>query len=251
MKNALSSGTNIAIKANQGDITITGDIHANNDLTLKEIGGELSVMAPATGGGTGKATSSNKYSVDAGVSIADPANSGGNKPRLSMPVFRFDTFKQVAIDEGVYYGSSQTFTDEWNLKGGDAGIIYVDGDVIFNGRCRVRGGFVAKGNITLNNGNSLTQVRSPDTGDRFPIFMCEQGTRMKLYGEFSTVEVNIIYATNDIQIETPGGKSMIAGTVIAGGSFKIVANKDLDIQYGEITSYESLPLVVKIVSWNK
>ena len=255
LKNALSAGTNIAIKANKGDVTITGDIHANNDLTLKEIGGEfgqLSVMAPGSGEGTGKATSSNKYSVDTGVSIADPPPaSGGNKPRLSMPIFRFDIFKQVAIDEGVYYGSSQTFTDEWNLRGGAAGIIYVDGDVVFNGRCRVRGGFVAKGDITLNRNNSLTQVRSPDTGDRFPIFMSEQGTRIKLYGEFSTVEVNIVYATNDIQIETPEGKSMIAGTVIAGGSFKITANKDLDITYGEITSYEALPLVVKIVSWNK
>ncbi len=261
MKNALSAGTNIAIKANQGDVTITGDIHANNDLTLKEIGGEsgeLSVIDPgATSEGTGKATSSNKYSVDAGVSIADSANSGGNKPRLSMPIFRFDIFKQVAIDEGVYYdlgeASSITFTDEWHLTGGKAGIIYVDGDVIFKGRCRVVGGFVAKGNITLNSGseNSLTQVRSPSTGDRFPIFMSEQGNKIHLYGEFSTVELNIIYATNDIQIETPEGKSMIAGTVIAGGSFKITANKDLDITYGEITSYEALPLVIKIVSWNK
>lgn len=252
MKNALSAGTNIAIKANMGNVIITGDIHANNDLTLKEQGGELSVVAPASADeGTGKATSSNNYSVDAGVFIADSVNSGGDKLRLSMPIFRFDLFKQVAIDEGVYYGSSQTFTDEWNLRGGSAGILYVDGDVIFNGKCRVRGGFVAKGNITLNNGNSLTQVRSPETGDRFPIFMSEQGTRMKLNGEFTTVEVNIVYATNDIQIETPGGKSMIAGTVIAGGSFKITANNDLDIKYGQITSYEALPLVVKIVSWNK
>ena len=89
MKNAPSAGTNIVIKANQGDITITGDIHANNDLTLKEQGGELSVVAPSSGEGTGKATSSNQYSVDAGVSIADLANSGGNKPRLSMPIFNF------------------------------------------------------------------------------------------------------------------------------------------------------------------
>ncbi|MCK4463946.1 MAG: hypothetical protein KAU58_06510 [Candidatus Omnitrophica bacterium] len=250
MKNALSAGTNIAIKANAGNVTITGDIHANNDLTLKEQGGELSVVAPDSGEGTGKATSSNKYSVDSGVSIADPANSGGGKPRLGMPIFRFDIFKQVAIDEGVYYNSSKTFVGE-KLKGGSAGIIYVDGDVIFTGKCRVRGGFVAKGNITLNKGNSLTQASAPDTGNRFPIFMSEQGSRIKLYGEFTTEEENIIYATNDIQIETPGAKSMIAGTVIAGGSFKITANNDLDIKYGEITSYEALPLVVKIVSWNR
>ncbi len=255
MNNALSAGTNITIKSNNGDVTITGDIHANNDLWLKEQGAALNVVAPVPpGDATGKATSSNGYKIQGTVSIADEANSGGGKPRLSMPIFNFAHFADVAENYGGnYIDGDADFEDNLNIDGGDAGITYVNGNVTFTGTCKIIGGFVAKGNITLNNDNYLTQTHDTDNdpGNRFPIFMSEQGARMKLFGQFSTAEDNIVYATNDIQIETPGLGTTIAGTVIAGGSFTITANNDLTIRYGEITSYEAVPLVVRIVSWNK
>jgi len=251
MSNALSAGNNITLKSQSGDITVRGDIHANNDILLKELGNPTSIDVQATAEATGKVTSSGDYDIEVNngsVTIADLANSGGNKPRLGMPIFNFAYFKSVAQTDGNYITGPTSFNSEY-LTGGTAGIIYVNGDVRFTGTCTITGGFVAYGDITLNNGNSLTQ--SHDAGNRFPIFMSEAGSRMKIYGQFTTAGNNIVYATNDIQIETPGGTTRVLGTVIAGGSFSITANNDLELTYGAITSSEVVPLIVEIVSWNR
>lgn len=251
MDQALSAGNNITLKANQGNITILGNVHANNDLLLKEQGDATLLQIQAYDESTGKATSSNRYTIQGdGVTVADATNSGGGKPRLSMPIFDFAYFKKVAqYQGGTYYAASQTFDSDMNISGGTAGIIYVDGYAVFSGKCKITGGFVAKGDITINAGDELTQKH--DNNNRFPIFMSEAGARIKMYGKFTTDEGNILYATNDIQVETPSGKSTVVGTVIAGGSFSITANNDLTITYDRITSPESTPQIVKIVSWNR
>jgi len=245
LQNALSAGTNIMIRSNQGDVTITGDIHANNDLTLKEIGNPSSLQV------TGAATcSSSNYDVTQG-NVSVGTGSGGSQPQLAMPVFNFAYFKQIAeTGGGKYYDGNQSFSNDLNIdEGNAAGITYVSGEASFTGTCKITGGFVATGRITLNNGDILTQVH--DAGNRFPIFMCEEGSRIKLYGQFDTAEGNIIYATNDIQIQTPGGASTVAGTVIAGGSFTITANNDLSLTYGLITAPEVVPDILEVVSWNR
>jgi len=248
LKNSLSAGTNIVLKSNKGSITISGDIHANNDLKLQEIGDPtvLSISADP-GGATGKATCCGKYTISGNVSIADEANSGDGRPKLSMPVFDFSTFKTEAVAGGNYISSTATLTG--SISGGPSGITYVNGDVTFEGACSIVGGFVAKGKITLNPNNSLVQTQ--DAGNRFPIFMSETGSRIKLFGDFTTNQGNIVYATNDIQIETPGTGSTVTGAVIAGGSFIITANKPLTITYTEITAAEVVPEILRVVSWNR
>lgn len=248
MNCALAAGTDIDIKSVNGDIIIKGDIHANNNLILKEQGSPSEVRIEASATASGMATSSNGFSTDGNVNIADSANSGGGRPEVSMPSFDFLSFKNAAIADGTYYDNDKTFNNA-GLSGGSAGIIYVDGDVTFKGDCTIEGGFVARGSITLNNGNSITQTH--DAGNLYPIFMSEAGDMMKLYGLFNTTEGNIVYATNNVKIRTPGGSSVVLGCVLAGGSFDIVANNDLILNYGLISSETVITGGLELVSWNE
>ena len=249
----LAAGTNIKLTSNQGSITVNGDLHANNNLTLHESGSPLSVAAFGTlsGKATCSSTMPSAYKILGTVSIEDAAHSGPAKPRLNMPTFDFASFKTAAeTGGGIYISSGGTYTnDTTTFTGGTVGINYVDGDVTFVGNCQITGGFVAKGDITLNNINALTQVAHAT--DAYPIFMSEAGNRIKLYGNFTSTDGNIIYATNNIQIETPGGGSTILGTVIAGGSFTITANDALELTYQNITAPNVQPQVIEIVSWNR
>jgi hypothetical protein len=265
---ALAAGTNIKLTANNGSITVKGDIHANNFLTLHGQNSPVDVEPYATlaGNATCSSTKSQAYKEIGTVTFTNPAAvSGGGYPRLNMPSFDFGAFKTMAETGGLiggaakigkFYSGDQTFTDTDNIDGGaanTAGITYVDGDVTFLGTpaspCTITGGFVAKGNITLNNGNALTQVAH--ASDYYPIFMSREGSRIKLYGNFTSTDGNIVYATNDVQIETPGGGSTILGTVIAGGSFTITANDNLELTYKNITTGNVQPIAIDIVSWNR
>lgn len=246
---SLAVGTNVVIKSNKGDVTIRGDIHANNNMTLQEIGPSTLLHVSAYGAKDGNATASGTYDGDKGNVQVDGSELPG-QPKLPQPVFNFSYFKDVAQNQGgTYYSSGQTFTDNMNINGGSAGIVYVDGDATFVGTCRIIGGFVAKGDITLNAGNTLTQVH--DAGNRFPIFMSKEGNRIKLYGRFNTEEGNVVYATNKIQIETPSGNPAVVGCVIAGGDFDITANAPMTITYDKISAPEVVPSGFKIVSWNR
>lgn len=258
---ALAAGTNIKLTANAGSITVKGDIHANNTMTLHGQNSLVAIQAvspqvdpPIYGKATCSSTKAQAYKVIGNVTINDESNSGSGKPRLNMPTFNFGAFKDKAddvTDGGVYLDGDQTFVAGTSLTGGDAGITYVNGDATFLGTaaspCTITGGFVAKGNITLNNGNYLTQTA---TGD-YPIFMSEAGSRIKLYGNFSSTAGVIVYATNDVQIETPGGGSSINGAVLAGGSFTITANDNLILSYQSIEADSVEPIAIEIVSWNR
>jgi hypothetical protein len=198
---------------------------------------------------TGTATSVYGYDASHGnVVIDDAAHSGGGKPAIPIPTFNFANLRQVAQTSGNYISSSTTFNNE-TITGGSAGLTYVEGDVTFRGACTIVGGFVAKGSITLNNGNSLTQTQ--DAGNRFPIFMSKEGDMIRLYGLFSTGTSNIVFATNNIKIQTPGGESVVLGCVVCGGSFEIVANNDLTVSYVKVIAPEVVPSGIEIISWNR
>ena len=244
---ALATGADIDIKAVQGSIDIKGNIHANGDMLLKEQGQSTTLSIEAWGTLSGKATASGSYSTSGNVTIEDAANSGGGEALFSFPSFNIASFKTVADGGGgVYYSSGQSFSGA-ALTGGTAGITFVDGDASFTGDCTITGGFVATGDITLNNGNSITQTH--DDGNRFPIFI--SGGTCKLYGLFSTEGGNIVYATDGMKIRTPGGQSTVMGSVISGGWLDMVANNDLTLTYSRIEGSEIVPVGIEVVSWNR
>lgn len=247
MNCALAAAGDIVMKSNQGDIVIKGDIHANGDMDLTEIGQPTAFNIQSWGSATGKATASGSYSKGAGVTVADAANSGGSKPLLTFPSFDFGYLKSVAQASGTYNPSGNETFNGASLSGGAAGIYYLEGKATFKGNCTITGGFVAGGEVTLNNGESITQVH--DAGNRFPIFFSND--KIKSYGILNTSEGNIMYATNSVKIETPGGISTVLGTVLSGGWYDIVANGNLTLTYQSISIPELIDTGIEIVSWNK
>ena len=81
--------------------------------------------------------------------------------------------------------------------------------------------------------------------------MSKEGNMIKLYGLFSTAEGNIVYATNNIKIRTPGGQTAVIGCVMAGGSFDIVANNNLVLTYYKITAPDIVPTTIETLNWNR
>lgn len=243
---SLATGGDIEITSVQGNVTINGDIHANGNMDLVEQGPSTTFWIKAYGGDTGKATCSGSSYSATDVIIDDSANSGPNEPLITTPNFDFGSYQTVAQTEGAYYSSSQTFNGA-SLTGGSAGLTYVNGDATFSNSNTITGGFVASGDITLNNGNSIVQTQ--DGGNRFPIFMC--GDTAKLYGLFSTEEGNIVYATDNIKIRTTGGTTAVLGAVIAGGDMEVVANNNISMTYFKVLASEVVSEGVEIVSWNR
>lgn len=254
LRMALATGADIDIRSVQGDVVINGNIHANGNMRLSEQGQPTQINVMAVNAEiTGTATCSGpSYQIMGNVNIADAANSGPNMPPLAMLVFDWGFFRDVAQFGGGNYINGDTTFDSGagtgNINGGAAGLTFVDGDARFIGACNITGGFVAAGSIRMNNGNSVNQTH--DAGNRFPIFM-SNGARMRLYGNFNTVQGNLVFATNDIDIRTPGGGASVLGCVIAGGDMDVVANDDLQLDFFQVLSPEFIPEGLEIVSWNR
>ena len=247
LSNALAGGNDIDLKANQGSITIKGNIHGNNACKLTEEGPATLISVEAQGGYTGKATGNNDYQISGNVNIADAANSGNGRPIQDLPTIDFASIKSVAQTDGNYIGSDTDFDGD-SITGGSAGITYVDSTAKFDGVNTITGGFVAANDIELYNGASITQTH--DAGNRFPIFMSQNS--IKLYGTFSSEDGNLVYAMNDVTIETTGGAaSAIVGAVIAGNSLKGTLNSDITFTFSQIIASEVVPGGLEIVSWNR
>ncbi|MFH1791534.1 MAG: hypothetical protein ABH885_06095 [Candidatus Omnitrophota bacterium] len=237
---SLATGGDVDIKTVHGDVTIKGNIHANGNMSLDD------VVIQAYGGQSGKATCSGSTYTAIHSSIADTANSGPNKPMVTTPVFDFAYLKGVAQSSGTYYSGGKTFNGA-NITGGTAGLTYVNGDVTFKNTCRITGGFVAAGKITINNNNSCTQTQ--DAGNRFPIFLCTG--LAKLYGLFNTEEGNIVYSTTQVKINSNGGTAVVLGAVVSGGDLFVNAHDDVAMTYFKVTASEVVSEGLEIVSWNR
>ena len=247
---ALATGGDVSIKAVSGSITVLGDIHANGDMLLKEQGSPTTLRVQVSAPATGRATSVGTYSASMGnVTVDDAINSGGGRPAVPMPVVDFASLRAAAQATGTYYPAGQAFNNGVpSLNGGAAGIVFVDGAASFTGANTITGGFVADGDITMNNGNSISQIH--DATNNYPIFM-SNGALMKLYGNFNTIQGNLVFATNLIKIRTPGGGSQVLGCVIAGGDLDVVANADTTLTYFQVIAPLVLPEGIDITSWNR
>ncbi|MCQ9207622.1 MAG: pilus assembly PilX N-terminal domain-containing protein [Omnitrophica bacterium] len=242
---SLVSSGDVDVRSNQGNVTIVGDFHAGGNMLLMAQGPATTLSV------TGKATAVGSYSASTTgsniLTISDTANSGGGKDPISMPSFDFAAFMAAA----TVIPGNQNYNGA-TVGASTGGLTYVDGNVDFSGACTINGGFVARGYIKLTfaGGNSLTQNISAT--NPYPIFMSQDGNEIMLFGQFTAPTVpSIIYATNDIKIQTPGGSPTVLGTVIAGGTLTTTANAPLTLTYGKVTASAVVPSGIEIVSWNR
>jgi len=250
---AMASGGEVKIKSNQADITVEGDIHANGDMELKEMGGATLLWVKALAPATGRATASGSYDVTSGNVVRDGGGSGG-ADEIDMPTFNFGDFENVAQTQGTlnvtYFTSDQTFDGSSLDATGKGGLIFVDGEVTFTGTSTIVGGFVATGDIKLNNGAVLTQ--SHDAANEYPIFMCG-GAECRLDGNFNTAEGNIIFATNLLKVRTSGSSASVLGCVIAGEIDILTSNsgETISIKYASIVADDVVSTGLEIIAWNR
>jgi len=122
--------------------TIRGNVHSNQKIT--SAGGAKNGDFYAGVGDDSQGT------ITAVESIGNlDATLVPGVPVRELPAFNFDSYRQLAIDGGLYYNGNQTFKGV-NLAPAN-GIIYVNGDVRISNNSSLVGTLVANGNITLEN----------------------------------------------------------------------------------------------------
>jgi len=145
----MAAGTDLRLRAFFfGLADINGDLHANDDVTLRAQA--LALIDVDTCGSSccdGNVTACNRIFESAGMlglinihgSVAE-----GVAP-VSFPQFDYVSYKALAQGSGDYHSGDTDFGSigaTTNLNPGN-GIIYVDGTATFYGRCNLMGGVIA------------------------------------------------------------------------------------------------------------
>ena len=199
------------VSSDSASVSITGDIHANNDIELRAVGaGTVSITGSATAVGIVQEGSQHNAadSLDANVSINGSANDTATvtegAERVKYPPFPYDIYKQEAIDGGDYYSGNTTFSNQ--TLSPSSGVIYVDGNVKINGTCTLNGGLVGD---DIDIAGTLTQVKS---GDRNFILAKDKDI---LINEALTVGEAIVYAKRDLRTRAAGTSIDVTGSILA------------------------------------
>jgi hypothetical protein len=122
---------------------INGRVHANGSILHKS--GNLQVNGDLTACGVVQLPAKTGYRAVPG------------HPPIVVPNFLpFDSWKQKAIDGGLYYNGSQVW-NKVNLAPSN-GVVYVEGDVEINNQSSLVGTLVVSGSISINNKFDQTQT---------------------------------------------------------------------------------------------
>lgn len=231
--------------------TITGDIHANNNVYLTvqpharlDINGDASATGIVQEGNQHYSSDNKDSDLFINGLANDAATIYEGAARITFPVFDFTRYKEAAEDSGDYYDTDQIFNAA-TLSPAN-GIVYVDGDATIQGACTLNGGLIAD-NIFIT--GTLTQVK---TGSRNIIAARDQDIRIS--GRLE-VEEAIVFASQDILThENWGAQVFVNGTMLAKRDVTMW-NFRTEIDYTHVYIYpvdlapESSGL--RLVSWNR
>jgi len=165
---------------------------------------------------------------------------------VGMPNFDFAVYKQQAIDNGIYYSASQTFETNTTFSPAN-GIVYIDGDILFEaGDFVLAGVMVSPTSIRLEGGTTLTQTQ---TIPGLPALLSE-GT-LRLEADNLTL-MGAVYGGTSIRVE--GNNVSIYGAIISGGTVRIEAEGSYfqpqpELPLWDPTQTNSEPLVIG--GWTK
>jgi len=212
--NFSTAGNNIFIRVhtNVEDASISGDIHANNDVTLYSqphshisLTGRVSASGIVTEGSKHNKNDNKDDDVEINNLTDDQATVYENEPRINIPNFNYQKYKEAAQDSDDYYDTGQTFSDQ-TLSPGN-GIVYVDGDVTISGTVTLNGGIIA------NNINITGTLDQDEAGERL-VIVAKEGD-VQVSGRLE-VEKAVVYAERDIYThENWGAQVFVNGVMIA------------------------------------
>ncbi|MDP8298952.1 MAG: hypothetical protein P9L88_03530 [Candidatus Tantalella remota] len=220
--------------SSSSQVSIKGDIHANNDVEIRAMGsGVVSIdgVVSATGivqeGSAHNASDSNDTDVFIDGSNNDGAVVYEGEPRVTFPVFNLSKYKQEAIDSGDYYSGNKQFNNVTLTPA--SGAIYVDGNVKFKGECILNGGIIGDDIDVMG---ELTQVH---TGDRNIILAVEKDI---LVNEGLFVEEAIVSAARDVRTRAAGTWLDVTGCILAGRDMTFW-NVQTNVKYTHKLTYPS------------
>lgn len=240
------------VTSDSAAVSITGDIHANNDVELRALGagqiiisGEISSVGIIQEGSQHNAPDS----LDDGVYINGINNDAAavleDRYRVTFPEFEYDVYKQEAIDSGDYYSGNTTFNGD--TLSPSNGVVYVDGNVVIRGACTLNGGLVAD---DINIEGTLIQNKA---GDRN--FILARDRDISIFAQLTTEEA-IVYAKRDLRTRAAGTVVDITGIVLAERDMSFW-NVQTNVVYTyEMTYPSDLPGtseedMIQVVSWNR
>jgi hypothetical protein len=122
--------------------TIRGNVHSNQKITSSNGANNGDFYAGIGDDSKGTITAVETIGNLDGTLIP-------GSPVRELPEFNFDSYRQLAIDGGVYYDGNKVFKGV-SLTSPN-GIIYVNGDVLVENNSSLVGTLVANGNIKLEN----------------------------------------------------------------------------------------------------
>ncbi|MCA1808414.1 MAG: hypothetical protein ABR497_10515 [Kiritimatiellia bacterium] len=160
--------------------SINGNVHANGDITSAQgaqNGDFLSNTVVSAAGAIGN--------LSVPVGQQQPGS-----PAQDLPEFNFDSYRQMAIDGGVYYPNSVTLAN-WNAVPTN-GVVYVNGNVTVKNNSSLHGTLVANGSITVENNFAHTSFSS-----NFPALMATGNITMRNRGTYN----GVIYSGGNVEIQ--------------------------------------------------
>jgi hypothetical protein len=250
---SMAAGNELKAIAGVALITLDGNIHANNAVRLKTTIAHLTVSGTATAYTDYVYATVFKglllsYRIDInGVTYSPPGGTpifsyytytfGDNLPSEAAfkgPIVTFPTpakldyeyYKQLAIDGGSYYAGDTTFTNETLTP--TEGIIYVDGNVIFQGNCTLNGGIISRDKLTVKHrlsGGVFTRgvLRQHPTAHRRNMVISrtnniEIGVTLGTLGADFRIDNALVYAANDFRVCELLSVVDIHGVFLASGN---------------------------------
>ncbi|MGB2630119.1 MAG: hypothetical protein WBD17_02660 [Candidatus Omnitrophota bacterium] len=254
---AMSAGDDVQVYSFVSDAKIDGDLRANDDVNLLSGFWSAALNVSTTGiSAVGIVRLGYWYDVvdlfDIHVVINGVASEEARTLAvvdedafpMALPVFDYRKYREDAIASGDYYDKGQVFTST-TLSPGN-GIVFVDGNAVFEGNCTLDGGIVANG-IRVN--GTLVQRKS---GDKNVIIArtWDVEVRGRLYAEEA-----LIYAEDDIESIGDHADFEVNGVMVCRGDISITGSGTrIDIDYSETypagLESEDEEGVFHIVSWN-
>jgi hypothetical protein len=122
------------IKFASAAFDITGNVHANGNITEESGGKNGDISGTVSAVGT--------------IGDLDGTLQPGAPFRV-LPVFNFESFRIMATNNGVYYPTNKTFSGV--TISSPNGITYVNGNVLIQNRSNLEGTLVANGTVTVEN----------------------------------------------------------------------------------------------------
>lgn len=256
----MSAGNNVHVQAHAVWVTsvINGDLRANNTLTLyAKNKTSISINSCGAACCDGSISHSSTEAITITQQGSGTVTYAGSKttgaPPVTFPTFDYTYYMglaQAGNGGADYYdpaGGTQYFNNVTLTP--ENGIIYVNGDVEFDGTSTLYGGIVAN-NITIR--GTFNQYK---TALNRNVIVSKVGD-INIRGAFN-VEEGVVFATNDFAVREDVPIISITGTLIAGHDLdvwdkKCVINYNHKLLYPDgLTFMGGTVGSLRIVSWNR